>query len=82
MAEANNITELVKTIVSQLVDNPEEIIIEEKSGNRTTVISITVPKEEVGKIIGREGKIITSIRTICENIAAKNEKRVNIHIID
>lgn len=82
MAEVNNITELVKTIVSQLVDNPQDIIIEEKSGNRTTVISITVPKEEVGKIIGREGKIITSIRTICENIAAKNEKRVNIHIID
>jgi len=82
MAEVNNITELVKTIVGQLVDNPEQVVIEEKSGNRTTVISITVPKEEVGKIIGREGKIITSIRTICENIAAKNEKRVNIHIID
>ncbi len=82
MAEVNNITELVKTIVGQLVDNPEKVVIEEKSGNRTTVISITVPKEEVGKIIGREGKIITSIRTICENIAAKNEKRVNIHIID
>jgi len=82
MNDVNHITELVRTIVSQLVDNPSAIMIEEKSGDRTTVISITVPKDEVGKIIGREGKIITSIRTICENIAAKNEKRVNIHIID
>jgi len=82
MADSNDITELVRTVVGMLVDEKDKILIEEKSGNRTTVISITVPKEEVGKIIGREGKIITSIRTICENIAAKNEKRVNIHIID
>jgi predicted RNA-binding protein YlqC (UPF0109 family) len=76
------ITELVKEVVECLVDTPDKVQIEEKSGERTTVINIVVPKEEVGKIIGREGKIITSIRTICENIAAKHSKRVNIHIID
>ncbi len=76
------ITELVKEVVICLVDEPDKIQIEEKSGERTIVINITVPKEEVGKIIGREGRIITAIRTISENIAAKLQKRVNIHIID
>lgn len=77
-----SITELVREIVQCLVDNPEDVDIEERSGARTTVINITVPKEDVGKIIGKEGRIITAIRTISENIAAKYEKRVNIHIID
>ena len=76
------IPELVREVVECLVDKPESVKIEENSGERTTVINIMVPKEEVGKIIGREGKIITAIRTICENIAAKYSKRVNIHIID
>jgi hypothetical protein len=76
------IPQLVKEVVECLVDKPEEVQIEEKSGERTTVINITVPKDEVGKIIGREGRIITAIRTISENIAAKYQKRVNIHIID
>lgn len=76
------IPELVREVVQCLVDKPEEVDIEERSGERTTVINITVPKDEVGKIIGKEGRIITAIRTISENIAAKYEKRVNIHIID
>ena len=76
------VKELVGNIIKCLVDNPELIQIEEKSGDRTTVINITVPKEEVGKIIGRNGRIISAIRTIAENISAKYSRRVNIHIID
>lgn len=76
------ITELVKEVVNCLVDNPESVEIEDKSGERSTVINIIVPKDEVGKIIGSQGKIITAIRTICENIAAKHSRRVSIHIID
>jgi len=76
------IVDLVKTIVQELVDEPDKIKIDEVSGDRTTVINILVPKTEVGKIIGKEGRVIVSLRILCENIAAKNGKRVNIHIID
>jgi len=77
-----SITDLVREVVQCLVDKPEQIQIDEITGDRTVVINITVPKDEVGKIIGRQGRIITAIRTIAENIAAKLGKRVSIHIID
>ena len=77
-----SIKNLLHAIIEKLVDQPDKIQIEEVSGERTSVINIIVPKSEVGKIIGKDGKVIISLRTIFENIAAKNNKRVNIHIID
>jgi len=82
MAEENSITALVRQIVNLLVEDPKDVIIEEKSGSRSSVINIIVPKPEIGKIVGNSGCLITAIRTIGENIAAKNQKRVSIHIID
>ena len=82
MSDCLTVTQLVEEVVKCLVDDPTGVKIEEKSGERTTVINIEVKKEDVGKIIGKSGRIITAMRTICENIAAKNDKRVNIHIID
>lgn len=76
------IPQLVKEIVKCLVDDPSKIEIKEDHGERTIVLNISVPKEDVGKIIGKNGKIVSSIRSICENIAAKNNKRINIHVID
>lgn len=76
------ILDLLLKIVTELVDDPSKVEISEVSGDRTSVINIIVPKSEVGKIIGKDGRVIVAIRTIFENMAAKNGKRVNIHIID
>lgn len=81
-SEILQISQLIREIVKCLVDNTEAINIKEEHGDRSIVLSITVAKEDVGKIIGKQGKIVTSIRNICENIAAKNDKRINIHVID
>lgn len=76
------ITQLVGEIVKCLIDNPSSIQIEETAGDRTIIIQIKVDKSDIGKVIGKSGRIISSMRTICENIAAKNDKRISIHIID
>lgn len=80
--EKHPITKHIEDTVNLLVDDPSEVVIEEKLGTKSIIVNITVPKPEVGKIIGKEGKLITAIRTISETIAAKNERRISIHIID
>ena len=76
------IKDLVHQIVACLVDDIDAINIDENNGDRSIVLNITVAKTDVGKIIGKSGKIISAIRSICENIAAKRNKRINIHVID
>lgn len=73
---------LIRTIVSNLVDKPEDIIIKTEIGDRATVISIYTDKGDIGKVIGRGGKIIAAIRSICQSIASKENKRVDVHVIE
>ena len=82
MSECLTISQLVLEIIKCLVDDLDNIEIKEEHGDRTIVLSINVSKSDVGKIIGKKGKIISAIRAICENIAAKNDQRINIHVID
>lgn len=82
MENCLSISELVREIIKCLVDDLDNIEIKEEHGDRTIVLSINVSKTDVGKIIGKKGKIISAIRAICENIAAKNDRRINIHVID
>jgi len=79
---ALSVSELIVEISKCLCDNLPDIKIEEKTGEKSTVININVARSDIGKIIGKQGSIISSIRTICENISAKNQKRVSVHIID
>lgn len=82
MSTIMTISEMIKNIVMCIVDDPDAVNIEETSGDRSTVINIRIAKPDVGKIIGREGKTIMAIRTISENIATKNKKRVTVNVID
>lgn len=77
-----DIVKFVEDIVANLVDKPEEVNIEHKSGEKTIAILIKVAKEDVGKIIGRQGAMITAMRTICKHIAVRQNKRVIISIIE
>ncbi len=69
-------------IVSSIVDKPDAVHIEEQEADGITNLIITVDKEDMGKIIGKEGKVIRSIRNIMKIKAIKNDKRINVSIAD
>jgi predicted RNA-binding protein YlqC (UPF0109 family) len=80
--EGNNIKELIQYIASSLVDNADRIEINEIAGSQTNVIELKVAKEDIGKVIGRNGRTADAIRTILNCGAAKMNKRYILHIID
>ncbi len=67
-------------IVSAVVDQPEAIEITETSEEGMTIYTILAPAEEVGKIIGRGGKVVNSIRTLCRVKGLKGNQRVLIKV--
>ncbi len=73
--------ELVEYIVKALVDKPDQVEVKETMGETVTILEIKTAPEDVGKVIGREGRIANSIRTITKAAAAKQNKRVTVEIL-
>jgi hypothetical protein len=74
--------ELVLHIAQSLVDRPEVVSIAEVEGNQTTVLELTVAKEDLGKIIGKQGRTAQAIRTILGAVSSKLRKRTVLEIIE
>jgi uncharacterized protein len=74
--------ELVKYMVQCLVDNPDEIEIHEVEGEKSTILELKVKKEDIGKVIGKHGRIARAIRTILNASATKLGKKVVLEILD
>lgn len=74
--------ELVLYIAKALVDNPDKVEVNEISGEKATVIELKVAEGDRGKIIGKEGRIIKSIRTIVNSASAKLDKRATVEIVE
>ncbi|MDR1114291.1 MAG: KH domain-containing protein [Candidatus Margulisbacteria bacterium] len=72
---------LVELLVKSLVDNQEEVNVSETSGSSITVIEISVAPEDVGKIIGKEGRIANAMRTVVKAAGAKQNKKVTVEIV-
>lgn len=73
--------ELVEFIVKALVDKPDEVKINETQGESVTILEISVSPDDVGKVIGREGRIANAIRTVVKAAGAKQQKRVTVEIM-
>jgi len=73
--------DLTKHIVQALVDHPEQVAISEVEGKRNTVLEIKVAEEDIGKIIGKQGRTAQAIRTILNAASAKAKKRTIMEII-
>ena len=74
--------ELVGYIARALVDNPEAVSVTEVEGERTSVIELTVAKEDLGKVIGKQGKTARAIRTILSAASTKIKKRSVLEILE
>ena len=73
---------LVMDIVKALVDNPEEVVVSEIEGQRITVIELRVANEDKGRVIGKQGRTASAIRTIINAASGKMQKRLNLEILD
>jgi hypothetical protein len=74
--------ELVNRIAQALVDHPDQVQVTEAEGNQTTVLELKVAKEDLGKIIGKEGRNARAIRTILGAASAKLRKRTVLEILE
>jgi uncharacterized protein len=73
---------LILTMVKALVDKPEEVSLQEVEGEKTTVLELRVAKEDLGKVIGKQGKTAKAMRTILNATATKLKKRAVLEIIE
>ena len=73
--------EILQSIITNLVDNKEAVEIKELEGEKSVVLEVKVAQEDMGKIIGKQGRLAKSIRTVVKAVASKEQKRVSIEFI-
>ena len=73
--------EILETIILSLVDNKDAVQINELDGEKSVVFEVKVAEEDMGKVIGRQGRLSKSIRTLVKSIAGKEHKTVTVEFI-
>ena len=73
--------ELVEFIAKALVDHPEEVRVEEIQRERSLILELRVAPDDVGKVIGKQGRIAKALRTVVGAAAMKENKRVKVEIV-
>jgi len=79
--EVSTMGELVEYIAKALVDNPDEVSVNEIEGSQSVIIELKVAQEDMGKVIGKQGRIAKAIRTVVKAAAIKDNKREVVEII-
>ncbi len=73
--------ELLETIAKALVDYPEDVYVNEVEGEKSKILELRVSKDDMGKVIGKQGRIAKAIRTVVKAAAVKENKRVSVEIL-
>ncbi|KPU43933.1 hypothetical protein OXPF_20980 [Oxobacter pfennigii] len=73
--------ELVEIIAKSLVDSPDEVQVSEIAGEQSVILELRVAPDDMGKVIGKQGRIAKAIRTVVKAAATKENKRVVVEII-
>ena len=74
--------ELVEVIAKALVDDPESVVVNEREEKKTTVLEVRVAESDMGKVIGKLGRIAKAFRSVVKAAAAKEDKKVIVDIMD
>ena len=73
--------ELVEVIAKSLVDNPDEVMVSSSAERQTTIVKLKVAPEDMGKVIGKHGRIAKALRTVVKAAATKLNKKVVVEIV-
>ena len=73
--------ELVEVIAKSLVDNPEEVVVTEKENGKTLLVELKVAPSDMGKVIGKQGRIAKAIRSVVKAAASREDKKVIVDIL-
>lgn len=74
--------ELVEVIAKALVDDPDSVVVNERIEKKTTILEVRVADSDMGKVIGKQGRIAKAIRSVVKAAAAKEDKKVIVDIMD
>ena len=80
-SKAEKMKELVETIAKALVDSPDEVVVTESETEREIVLQLHVAQEDMGKVIGKQGRIAKAIRSVVKAAATKEDKKVVVDIV-
>ena len=73
--------ELVEVIAKSLVDYPEEVVVTESENEKAIVLELRVSQSDMGKVIGKQGRIAKALRTVVKAAASKEDKKVSVEIM-
>ena len=74
--------ELLEIVIKNLVDIPEDVSITEKNNEKSICYEVKVAKRDMGKVIGKQGKMAKSIRTVMKAVAVKEHKKITVEFVD
>ena len=73
--------ELIEYLVKALVENPDQVVVSAVTGQQTVIYEVKVAPEDIGKVIGKEGRIANALRTVVKAAAMKQGQKVSLEII-
>lgn len=73
--------ELVEVLARALVDNPDEVVVTERTEGRNTIVELHVAASDMGKVIGKQGRIAKAIRSVVKAASSKDNGRVDVEIV-
>lgn len=74
--------EIIETIILNLVDDKEAVNVNEVQGEKSIVFEVKVAEQDMGKVIGKQGRLAKSIRTVVKAVGSREQKKVTVEFID